>query len=319
MRKGLLCVLMMGLLFLPACSGAGSVSPEEELALTIRGEYLAMTKCTAQLSVTADYGQRVYEFELDAAVNGEETVLTVTAPELIAGVTARTAGKEGALEYDGVILETGALSRGGLSPMSAFPALLLVLNSLRYTALTVADLTAVLENVLPEALMDSVQELISSTYRSASSAVAGVSVLTLLWSSSKGVYGLLKGLNAVYGVEEDRGYVYTRGISVVYALLFLVVLVLTLVLHVFGNTLTNLLHGIENPVVMFLVDLIDLRSVLLLAVQVLMFTAIYMVLPNRRNGFWESLPGAVFSSVGWAVFSWAYSVYVTHFSKISNI
>lgn len=203
--------------------------------------------------------------------------------------------------------------------LSAFPALLLVLNSLRYTALTVADLTAVLENVLPEALMDSVQELISSTYRSASSAVAGVSVLTLLWSSSKGVYGLLKGLNAVYGVEEDRGYAYTRGISVVYALLFLVVLVLTLVLHVFGNTLTNLLHGIENPVVMFLVDLIDLRSVLLLAVQVLLFTAIYMVLPNRRNGFWESLPGAAFSSVGWAVFSWAYSVYVTHFSKISNI
>lgn len=203
--------------------------------------------------------------------------------------------------------------------LSVFPALLLVLNSLRYTALTVADLTAVLENVLPEALMDSVQELISSTYRSASSAVAGVSVLTLLWSSSKGVYGLLKGLNAVYGVEEDRGYVYTRGISVVYALLFLVVLVLTLVLHVFGNTLTNLLHGIENPVVMFLVDLIDLRSVLLLAVQVLLFTAIYMVLPNRHNGFWESLPGAAFSSVGWAVFSWAYSVYVTHFSKISNI
>ena len=29
-------------------------TPEEELALTIRGEYLAMTKCTAQLSVTAD-------------------------------------------------------------------------------------------------------------------------------------------------------------------------------------------------------------------------------------------------------------------------
>ena len=44
-------------------------------------------------------------------------------------VTARTAGKEGALEYDGVILETGALSRGGLSPMSAFPALLAAARS----------------------------------------------------------------------------------------------------------------------------------------------------------------------------------------------
>lgn len=203
--------------------------------------------------------------------------------------------------------------------LSAFPALLLVLNSLRYTRLTVADLTAVLENVLPEALTDSVQELILSTYRNASSAVAGVSVLTLLWSSSKGVYGLLKGLNAVYGVEEDRGYVYTRSISVVYALLFLAVVVLTLVLHVFGNTLMELLRGIQNPVIMTLVDLIDLRGILLLAVQVLLFTAIYMVLPNKRNGFWESLPGAVFSAVGWAVYSWAYSLYVTHFSRISNI
>ena len=203
--------------------------------------------------------------------------------------------------------------------LSAFPALLLILNSLRFTQLSVADLTGALENILPEALMDSVQELILSTYRNASSAVAGVSVLTLLWSSSKGIYGLLKGLNAVYGVEEDRGYVYTRGISVVYALLFLVVVVLTLVLHVFGNTLMELLRGIQNPVVMTLVDLIDLRGILLLAIQVLLFSAIYMVLPNKRNGFWDSLPGALFSAVGWAAFSSVYSVYVTHFSGISNI
>ena len=195
--------------------------------------------------------------------------------------------------------------------LAAFPGLLLVLNSLRFTSLTVADLMAVLENVLPEAMTESIQELVMSTYRNSSSTVAGVSLLTLLWSSSKGVYGLLNGLNAVYGVEEDRGYVYTRGISVVYALLFLVVLVLTLVLHVFGNTLMNLLYGIENPVVVFLVDLIDLRGIILLAMQVL--------LPNKRNGFWSSLPGAVFSAVGWTVFSWAYSIYVTHFTKISNI
>ena len=203
--------------------------------------------------------------------------------------------------------------------LSAFPALLLVLNSLRYTSLTVADLMAVLENLLPEALTESIQELVMSTYRNSSSAVAGVSLLTLLWSSSKGVYGVLNGLNAVYGVEEDRGYVYTRGISVVYALLFLLVLVLTLVLHVFGNALMDLLYGIDNPVIIFLMDMIDLRGAFLLVVQILLFTAIYMVLPNRRNGFLASLPGAVFSAVGWTVFSWVYSIYVTHFTRISNI
>ena len=70
MRRSLLiCVLMMTL-SLSACGGGGGGSEAEELALTIRGEYLAMTSCAAQAVVTADYGQRVYRYELSAAVNG---------------------------------------------------------------------------------------------------------------------------------------------------------------------------------------------------------------------------------------------------------
>lgn len=203
--------------------------------------------------------------------------------------------------------------------LSMFPALLLILSCLRFTGLTVQDLTGVLSYVLPEALVETAEELIYNTYRNATSAVTGVSVLTLLWSSSKGVYGLLTGLNAVYEVQEDRGYVYTRGISVLYAVLFLAVLVLTLVLHVFGNAIVDLIYGIQNPIIMFLADLIDLHGIVLLVAQTLLFTAVYMVLPNKRNGFWNSLPGAMFSAVGWAVFSSVYSIYVTHFSRISNI
>ena len=56
MRKGLICVLMTTLL-LAGCGGAG-VSEAEELALTIRGEYLSMENCAVQAAVTADYGQR---------------------------------------------------------------------------------------------------------------------------------------------------------------------------------------------------------------------------------------------------------------------
>ena len=203
--------------------------------------------------------------------------------------------------------------------MAMFPALLLVLNSLSLTGLTVEDLMDLVGQVLPAALVDTAEGLVYNTYRNASSAVAGLSVLTLLWSSSKGIYALLTGLNAIYDVQEDRSYLYTRSISVVYALLFLAVLVLTLVLHVFGNAILDLIYGIQNPVVMFLVDLIDLHGILLLTLQTLLFTGLYMVLPNKRNGFWDSLPGALFSAIGWTVFSSVYSIYVTYFTKISNI
>ena len=122
MRKRLFCVLMTTL-FLTGCGGGGG-KEAEELALSIRGEYLAMESCAIQVSVTADYGQRVYEYEMAVSVNGAETVLTLSAPETVAGLTARLAGEESQLEFDGLSVETGPLDGDGLTPVSAVPALL---------------------------------------------------------------------------------------------------------------------------------------------------------------------------------------------------
>ena len=122
MRKCVICVLMTTLL-LAGCGTAG-VSEAEELALTIRGEYLAMDRCAVQAAVTADYGQRVYQYEMAVSVNGEETSLTLSAPETVAGLTARLSGEENLLEFDGVSVETGPLDGDGLTPVSALPALL---------------------------------------------------------------------------------------------------------------------------------------------------------------------------------------------------
>ena len=203
--------------------------------------------------------------------------------------------------------------------LSVFPALLLVLSMLRYTGLQVEALIELLRDFLPEALMGAVEELVYSTYLHSNGAVVGVAAVTALWSASRGVYGLLQGLNAIYGVSENRGYLYTRGISVVYMFVFLVVLLLTLVLHVFGGTLLNMLIMVDNPVVIFLVDLIDFRFFLLLVLQSVIFTVMFMALPNKRNRFLDSLPGGVLASLGWLVFSDLYSIYVENFSSYANI
>lgn len=203
--------------------------------------------------------------------------------------------------------------------LSVFPALLLVLSMLRYTGLQVEALIELLRDFLPEALMGAVEELVYSTYLHSNGAVVGVAAVTALWSASRGVYGLLQGLNAIYGVSENRGYFYTRAISVVYMFLFLLVLLLTLFLHVFGGTLLNMLTMVDNPVVIFLVDLIDFRFFLLLVLQSVIFTAMFMTLPNKRNRFLDSLPGGVLASLGWLVFSDLYSIYVENFSSYANI
>lgn len=212
-----------------------------------------------------------------------------------------------------------AANTGYFIVLSVFPALLLVLSALSYTGLTVENLLEMLEGVLPQALMGTARQLILSVYKNASGAVAGVSALTAIWSSSRGVYGLLTGLNAIYGVSEDRGYLYTRFISVLYTFALEAVILLTLVLHVFGNSLLKFIRGLNLSAMTVLMDILDLRFVFLLLVQSLLFTLMFMILPNRRNRFWESLPGGLLASIGWLLFSNLYSVYVTHFPSYANI
>lgn len=203
--------------------------------------------------------------------------------------------------------------------LSIFPALLLVLSMLRYTGLTVEDLIWVIGDFFPQPLMETAEELVYSIYFHSSSTVVGVAAVTALWSASRGMYGILRGLNAIYGVSEDRGYLYIRGISVVYTFLFLLVLLLTLVLHVFGNSILKMLTMVDNKVLIFLMDLVDFRFFLLLILQSLLFTLMFMTLPNKRNRFLDSLPGGVLSSLGWLVYSDLYSIYVGHFSNYANI
>ena len=73
----------MILLLLTGCAGGGA-SEAEKLALAVRGSCLEATAWTAQVAVTADYGQR---------------------------------------EYEDLVLETGPLDDQGLDPVSAVPIL----------------------------------------------------------------------------------------------------------------------------------------------------------------------------------------------------
>lgn len=124
-RKRTLCAQMITLCLLLAACGGGETGAgkEEELALSVRTEYLAMTTCTANLAVTADYGERVYDYDLNLGWQKESGfTLAVTAPEDVAGVTITVAEGQTALEYDGARIETGAVTPGGSSPIDALPA-----------------------------------------------------------------------------------------------------------------------------------------------------------------------------------------------------
>ena len=203
--------------------------------------------------------------------------------------------------------------------LAVFPALVLILSLLHFTSLDAENLLSMLDGVLPAALMPYARRLILNTYQNTSGAMVSFSAALALWSASRGIHGLMVGLNHIYGVSENRSFFYTRLVSVGYTFAFIIVLLLTLVLHVFGSTITGLLPVSDHPFLRFLASVIDTRFFLLLGLQTALFTAMYMVLPNRNNAFSDSFPGALLSSIGWLVISDAFSIYVEYFPYYANI
>ena len=125
MRKLTACVLMMTLLLSGCQAGTTAAETPEDAALALREEYQALAGWSAVVDVSVCYSEAVFDFTLDARWRREgETVLTVTAPELVAGITARIAEGETVLEYDGAGLSLGLLDGGGLTPVSAVPAVM---------------------------------------------------------------------------------------------------------------------------------------------------------------------------------------------------
>lgn len=124
MRRMLSCVLMMSLLLCSCKAGVGEMTPDTA-ALAVRDTYGNLAGWSSTVDVTAEVGDKVFDFTLDAQWRREgETVLAITAPELLAGITARTAQGETVLEYDGAGLSLGLLDGQGLTAVSAVPWLM---------------------------------------------------------------------------------------------------------------------------------------------------------------------------------------------------
>ena len=100
-----------------ACTDAGR-------AEKICDEFSDAQKIVLTAFVRADYGDKVFDFKITCTDTPEETSVEIKEPAEIAGVYAAVTDDGYRLEYDGVVMTTGAVTRNGLSPMEALPCLI---------------------------------------------------------------------------------------------------------------------------------------------------------------------------------------------------
>ena len=195
--------------------------------------------------------------------------------------------------------------------LSVVPMLIMICTIIPFTPLTEENLVELVTDFLPDQVDTLAESLISEVYDK-SAGILSFAIIATIWSAAKGVMALMRGLNAINGVEEKRNYFVVRVIASFYTVVMLIVVILSLFLMVFGDQLVTLtLHRIPQlqRIVSFAMNF---RFLLVWAVLSVLFAAVYAYVPDKKLEFREQIPGAVFSAVVWSVFSWAFSYYVTY-------
>lgn len=200
--------------------------------------------------------------------------------------------------------------------LSVIPFLMVFSSLLQYTSITESMLLTLIERVMPQYIAPFLISLVDEVYNR-SMGIISVTAVAAVWSAAKGVQYIADGLNSVHNLEETRNWFVLRFWAAVDTIVFLIAIVFTLLVLVFGNTL----HELAVTYVPFLAEavalLVKFKGLVILAILTVFFDVIFTALPNRKLTFQSQLPGAIICSVAWYVFSFGVSVYVDYFNGFS--
>lgn len=197
--------------------------------------------------------------------------------------------------------------------MSLVPLIMLLVAALQFTPLTKDVVLEAISDYVPESLYEIVYFIVTSIYNGGRVALT-VSILLTVWSASACMKALMRGMDSVYDAVRQDDYIKFSLRACIYMVIFVIILLLSFFVMVYGGKILDLIENSmpSNHSLDFLFTLAKyLRFLVILALLALVFSLLYKWMPARKLKYRRQLPGAVFSAVVWAAFSFIFSFYVS--------
>ena len=204
--------------------------------------------------------------------------------------------------------------------LSFFPFMIVLLSLTRYFPITPNDMIELVRTYLPPKYSGMVVPIIRSLNGKLTTTYMSITILTLLWSASKGILSLMTGLNTIHEIPEKRNYFVLRFISSIYIGLFAIAVLFGLILLLFGNSLLIQLYRfepvLENKHVFFATIRFFLAIFYIYGRFYHYVFVFYRVKISKQS---RSFLELFFSSAAWFVLSFFFSMYFDNFSFFSTM
>jgi membrane protein len=217
---------------------------------------------------------------------------------------------------DNVALVAAGVAFYGFFALLSLLGLIVLVYGLAADPMTVVEHMHALTAVLPTDVASIIGDQLMTAVR-ASQKTKGLGILiaflVAIYGGTNGAVSVLTALNIAYEEKETRGLLrfYSLAISMT-----LGALVLSLLALAGTATLAYLQHLLPeaSPVAVIAGKL--LGYLLLVIVAAAIASTLYRFGPSREDAKWKWItPGSLFAALAWLLLTWAFGVYVGHFTN----
>ena len=201
--------------------------------------------------------------------------------------------------------------------MSIFPMAMFCISVFSHLPIDMGRLTQYLLTVIPEGSLPLVNQILAEAYAESTTMMTSFTMIVMLFCASKGVYAVIIGMNAVYGIRETRGTMLLYALAAAYVVIFFAAIGLMMVLIVLGNNIFNWLLQFVPGMAVFSNLFRYGKYLCMLVFLLVFFLLVYMNVPDRRSKIRYEFFGALFSTVAWLAYSWAFSFYISNYANYS--
>ncbi|CAM3176851.1 YihY/virulence factor BrkB family protein [Staphylococcus argensis] len=202
--------------------------------------------------------------------------------------------------------------------LSLFPMLIFLLSIVPLVGVKPTTIKDMITEHVPADYTSQVSSIIDDIMGNASGGVLSIGLILALWSASNGMTQIMNAFNVAYDVEDNRNFIVSKLLSVIFTLCMVIVMPIALILPTFGQQIGDLLFG---PIglgdqVKWVFNLV--RIVLPIIIVLISFIVLYTLAPNVKIKLLSVIPGAIFSTIVFLVGSYLFGIYISNFSNYSK-
>ena len=209
--------------------------------------------------------------------------------------------------------------------MAMVPLMTLVIGLVNILPdVSLQHLETVLNDLLPdiEEVNALVHGIISNVNRQAGTLAISLSAIATLWSASTGVNALQTGLCKISG--SSGSFIKRRAMALLYTLIFIALIPALLIFRVLRGSIEDLIGAVNRWLnipdiagrLLAFMEYSGLITAIVMAVVVLLA---YTYLRGDRQKLRYQLPGTLFTTVLWLVFSRLFEIFIQRFWQASSL